>query len=92
MELATALKEQISLIGDMERIASRIAAQRITPRELIHLKNSLQAIEIIKAIMESTDYEPLHTIAQNIDPLAGAACAGLSIILFFALGHIILFG
>ena len=69
-ELATALKEQISLIGDMERIASRIAAQRITPRELIHLKNSLQAIEIIKAIMESTDYEPLHTIAQNIDTLA----------------------
>ena len=69
-ELATALKEQIALIGDLERIASRIAAQRITPRELIHLKNSLQAIEIIKAIMESTDYEPLHTIAQRIDPLA----------------------
>ncbi|MBQ6612684.1 MAG: DNA mismatch repair protein MutS [Alistipes sp.] len=68
-ELATALKEHIALIGDMERIASRIAAQRITPRELIHLKNSLQAIEIIKAIMESTDYEPLHTIAQSIDPL-----------------------
>ena len=68
-ELSSALKEQIALIGDMERIASRIAAQRITPRELIHLKNSLQAIEIIKAIMESTDYEPLHTIAQNIDTL-----------------------
>ena len=68
-ELMAALKEQIALIGDMERIASRIAAQRITPRELIHLKNSLQALEIIKAIMESTDYEPLHTIAQNIDTL-----------------------
>ncbi len=68
-ELMAALKEQISLIGDLERIASRIATQRITPRELNHLKTSLQALEIIKAIMESTDCEPLHSIAARIDPL-----------------------
>ena len=68
-EFGEALREQISLIGDLERIASRIATQRVTPRELVQLKHSLAAIELLRALMESTDYEPLHTIAQRLDPL-----------------------
>ena len=68
-ELGETMREQISLIGDLERIASRVATQRVTPRELVQLKNSLSAIEILKALMESTDYEPLHAIASKIDPL-----------------------
>ena len=69
-ELGEAMREQISLIGDLERIASRVATQRVTPRELVQLKHSLAAIEILRALMESTDYEPLHTIAAKIDPLS----------------------
>ena len=53
-DLAEAVGEQVSLIGDLERIASRIAAARVTPRELVQLKNSLAAIELLKAILEST--------------------------------------
>ncbi len=68
-EFGEALREQISLIGDLERIASRIATQRVTPRELVQLKHSLAAIELLRALMESTDYEPLHTIAERLDPL-----------------------
>ena len=68
-EFGEALREQISLIGDIERIASRIATQRVTPRELVQLKHSLAAIELLRALMESTDYEPLHTIAERLDPL-----------------------
>ena len=69
-ELGETMREQISLIGDLERIASRVATQRVTPRELVQLKHSLAAIEILRALMESTDYEPLHTIAAKIDPLS----------------------
>ena len=68
-EFGEALREQTSLVGDLERIASRIATQRVTPRELVQLKHSLAAIELLRALMESTDYEPLHTIAQRLDPL-----------------------
>ncbi len=68
-EFGDAMREQIALIGDLERIASRIAAQRVTPRELVQLKHSLAAIELLRALMESTDYEPLHTIAERLDPL-----------------------
>ena len=68
-DFADAMREQISAVGDLERIASRIATQRVTPREMVQLKNSLGAVEIIRALMESTDYEPLHKIAATIDPL-----------------------
>ena len=68
-DLADAVREQVSMVGDLERIASRIAAQRVTPRELVQLKNSLSAIETLKAAIESTDCRQLHTLAEGIDPM-----------------------
>ena len=68
-ELAEGVEEQISQIGDLERIASRIAAGRVTPRELIQLKNSLGAVEMLKAVLESSDDENLHRMASEIDIL-----------------------
>ena len=67
-DLAEALREQISSIGDLERISSRIAAGRVLPRELVQLKSSLTAVETLKALLESTDDERLHEIAEQIDP------------------------
>ena len=37
-DLADVIREQVALVGDLERIAGRIAAQRVTPRELVQLK------------------------------------------------------
>ena len=67
-ELAGGMREQISSIGDLERLSSRIAAGRVLPRELVQLKNSLTAVETLKALMLSTDDEHLHSIAELIDP------------------------
>ena len=69
-DLAEAVGEQATLIGDLERSASRSAAARVTPRELVQLKNSLAAIELLKAILESTDDGNLHRLAAEIDVLA----------------------
>ena len=68
-DLAAALREQISAIGDLERMSSRIAAGRILPRELVQLKNSLTAIELLKALMESSDDDRMHEIAKELNPL-----------------------
>ena len=68
-ELAATLREQISQIGDLERLSSRIAASKILPRELVQLKNSLSAVENLKALLESTAVDCLHDIASKIDPL-----------------------
>ena len=67
-ELAAALRDQISSIGDLERLSARIAAGRILPRELVQLKNSLTAVETLKALLLSTDDTNLHAIAETIDP------------------------
>ena len=67
--LADAVGEQLSGIGDLERITSRIASQRVLPRELIQLKNSLQSLEMLKAVLESTDSETLHSYATKIEAL-----------------------
>ena len=69
-ELADTVREQVALVGDLERIAGRIAAQRVTPRELVQLKNSLTAIGTLKAALESTDDERLHALAAQIDILS----------------------
>lgn len=61
--------EHISHIGDIERIASRIASLRILPREMIQLKNSLSSIELLRAVLESSDIDIMHLAGSKIDPL-----------------------
>ncbi len=68
-DLREAVEEQMSLVGDLERISGRIAAQKVLPRELVQLKNSLAAVETLKAALESTDDKRLHKLAANIDTL-----------------------
>ncbi len=69
VELHEALTEQIARVGDLERIASRIAAARVLPRELLQLKHSLAAVEMLKALFDSTDHAPLHRLAEAIDAM-----------------------
>ncbi len=68
-DFAAALREHISQIGDLERLSSRIAAGRVLPRELVQLKNSLTATEMLKALLESSDDERMHELAADINPL-----------------------
>ena len=68
-DVAEALRHEVASIGDVERMASRIAAGRILPRELVQLKSSLTAMEMLKALLDSTSSEALHAISAQIDPL-----------------------
>ncbi len=69
-ELMDAIRDEIALIGDLERIVGRIATQRVLPRELVQLKNSLAAVDTLKAALVSTGDEVLCALAEKIDPLA----------------------
>ncbi len=68
-ELAADLRDQISLVGDLERISSRIAAGRVLPRELIQLKNSLNAVDSLKSMLGYTGKGSLMQISEAIDSL-----------------------
>ena len=67
--IRSAIHEHLSMTGDIERIASRVASLRVLPREMIQLKNSLESIELLKAALESSDSDILHLAAEKIDPL-----------------------
>ncbi len=68
-DLAATIEEQISMIGDIERIAARVAAQRVAPRELVQLKSSLEAVKILKQILDNSEIEALRNLGDSIDPL-----------------------
>ena len=69
-DLSYATSEQLRAINDLERVVSRVASMRVTPRELVQLGRSLSAIEILKAALESTDCAVMHSLAEKIDTLS----------------------
>lgn len=60
------IQGQIKHIGDIERLISKIATTKVSPREVIQLKNSLEAIVPIKAVAESCDNEALKIIGSSL--------------------------
>ena len=61
------IRESLQRIYDMERVVSKIATGRITPRELVQLSNALQAIEPIKQICtQATDNGYLHLLGEQL--------------------------
>lgn len=66
---ADEIGEQLSLVNDLERISSRIAARKVMPREMIQLKNSLEAVAEVKMFLESTGDPRLTELAGHIDLL-----------------------
>lgn len=67
-EQREALIENLEQIGDMERVISKVAVGRVTPRELIQLRNALSAIEPIKRLACDADLEALKTIGEQLNP------------------------
>ena len=60
------IQNYIKNIGDLERLISKIATQKVSPREVIQLKNSLEAIVPIKALATNCDNESLKIIGDNL--------------------------
>ena len=62
------VKEQLEMIGDMERLISKVAVGRITPRELVQLKNALGAIVPIKQLCMEADNAVLNAFGEQLNP------------------------
>jgi len=67
-ELTTIIKENISKIGDLERLISKISLGRINPREVNQLNNALKSIDPIKNICQASKNETLKTFADQLNP------------------------
>ena len=61
------IDEQFHQMGDLERIISRVAVGRVSPREVVQLKNALKAIELVKAECLSTNNKSLNRIGEQLN-------------------------
>jgi DNA mismatch repair protein MutS len=69
-DLMDTLAQHINQIGDLERMISKVAAVRISPREVVQLKRALTAIEPIKALCSKSKSEPLKRMGDRLNPCA----------------------
>ncbi|MDB2350076.1 DNA mismatch repair protein MutS [Flavobacteriaceae bacterium] len=60
------IQHHIKLIGDIERLISKVATFKISPREVIQLKNSLEAIIPIKSLAEKSTNTSVKEIGVNL--------------------------
>jgi DNA mismatch repair protein MutS len=63
----------IRQVGDLERLISKVAVNRINPREVVQLKRALKAIETLKNICENSKCLPLTQIAEQLNPCRSIA-------------------
>ena len=64
--ILTAIQTNIKCIGDIERLISKVATGKVSPREVVQLKNSLEAILPIKKEAENAKNNAIKTIGENL--------------------------
>ena len=68
----TAFREEIGIhlghVGDLERIISKVAVGKVTPREVVQLKTALSAIRPVKDLCMASNAKPLIKIAEQLNP------------------------
>ena len=67
-EIKEEIDQQLSLIGEMERLISKVAVGRISPREVVQLKVALSAIEPIRDICIRSGEPVLQSIGEQLNP------------------------
>ncbi|HNW50056.1 MAG TPA: DNA mismatch repair protein MutS [Prolixibacteraceae bacterium] len=67
-DLQEKIEENIRVIGDLERIISKVAVQRINAREVVQLKVALNAIEPIRQFCLNSGNKSLENLAEQLNP------------------------
>lgn len=55
-------------VGDLERLLSKVAVGRVTPREVAQIRRALTAIGDLKRLCSATEFQPLVSMASGFDP------------------------
>lgn len=69
-EISHSIGDEIQQIGDLERIISKVAVGRVSPREVVQLKNALLAIDPIRNYCMASGNEGLLKIGDQLNPCA----------------------
>ena len=66
-EILNAIKLEFKRMSDLERLVSKVAVGKICPREVVQLKNSLEAIVPVKAAAEKSGNKALQVLGENLN-------------------------
>ena len=66
-EFSEELRKNVKLIGDLERLISKVAIGKINPREVVQIKRALNAIEHIKTTFDTSDNLALKKIGEQLN-------------------------
>ena len=66
-EFRQLLDDQLHRIGDLERIISKVAVGRVSPREVVQLKNALEAIQPIKVACQHAKNDALKRVGEQLN-------------------------
>ncbi len=66
-DFMASVEDRLHLVGDLERIVSKVAVGRVSPRDLVALKVALQAVEPLKAACADADNARLNAMAEGMD-------------------------
>jgi DNA mismatch repair protein MutS len=69
-DLADKLRAQFRLVGDLERLISKVAVGKINPREVVQIRKALDAIEKIQSYCKDADHPILNKYAEQLNPCA----------------------
>ncbi len=67
-EMTEAFRHQFTRIGDLERLISKVAVGKVSPREMVHLEKSLEAIEQVKLMCERSGGIALKKSGEQLNP------------------------
>ena len=67
-EMAEAFRHQFNLIGDLERLISKVAVGKVNPREMVHLEKALIAIAGVKKMCGNLDDPALEKTGEQLNP------------------------
>lgn len=70
-DTCAAIADKLEKIGDLGRLASKVATQRATPRDVVQIRYALQAIDPVKAQLAGSDNEVLASMGAAIEPCRG---------------------
>ena len=66
-QLLDELRYQLKSMADIERLSSKLATRKISPREVLQLARSIEVLAPIQDQLQATNCEPLQTTAEKIN-------------------------
>jgi len=66
-DFAEALEKEFKQVGDLERIISKVAVGKISPREVVQLSRALHAVEAVKKACQKNKVKPLKKVAEQLN-------------------------